>query len=237
MLKYTKQIIKMLMNFLPAMVCKREFYSQAFTRFNERTIEYGFVFKKLGEIYPLTVLDIGSGTTALPHLIRNCGHLVTATDNIHDYWPYGMVNRHYHVINDDITDTRLSDKFDFITCISVLEHIQNPDDAILNMFFLLKPNGHLILTFPYTEKSYVRNVYELQGSSYGKDATYITQSYCRNDLERWFQDYGTILDQEYWQFWEGYYWTVGKQIIPPRKVTANEKHQLTCILLSRNNTL
>jgi hypothetical protein len=42
-----------------------------------------------------------------------------------------------------------------------------------------------------------------------------------------------IVDQEYWQFWDGDYWTVGNQIIPPRKVTAAEKHQHTCILLQK----
>jgi hypothetical protein len=53
------------------------------------------------------------------------------------------------------------------------------------MFSLLKPKGHLILTCPYTEKSYVRNVYELPGSSYGQGEPYITQSYSRNELNRW----------------------------------------------------
>jgi len=234
MLRFGKQIVKNLLNRYPAWICRREFENQTFMRFNERPIEFGFVFRKLEEIYPRTILDVGAGTTALPHLMRNCGFLVTATDNIHDYWPSGMNNRHYHVINDDITDTRLSDTFDLITCISVLEHIQKPDDAIRNMFSLLKPNGHLVLTFPYNEKSYVRNVYELPGSSYGKGAPYITQSYSRSELERWLRENrGTILDQQYWQFWDGDHWTVGKQLIPPRRVTANDKHQLTCILMRK----
>ena len=234
MLKFAKQTVKNLLNLYPEWICRREFESQAFTRFNERPIEFGFVFRKLGEIYPRTILDVGTGTTALPHLMRNCGYLVTATDNVRDYWPSGMLNRHYHVIDDDITDTRLSDTFDLITCISVLEHIQKTDDAFRNMFSLLKPNGHLILTCPYNEKNYVRNVYELPGSSYGKEASYITQSYSRSELERWLREnHGTIIDQEYWQFWDGDHWTVGKQLIPPRSVTADDKHQLTCILIRK----
>ena len=83
---------------------------------------------------------------------------MTATDNVHDYWPTGMSNRHYHVIDDDITNTRLSETFDLITCVSVLEHIQEPDDAMRNMFSLVKTNGHLIITCPYNEKSYEKNV-------------------------------------------------------------------------------
>jgi SAM-dependent methyltransferase len=234
MLKPVKQTLKNLLNRYPEWLCRQEFESQVFTRFNERPIEIGFVFRKLGDIYPRTILDVGTGTTSLPHLMRNCGCLVTATDNVRDYWPSGMLNRHYHVIHDDITETRLSDHFDLITCISVLEHIQKPDNAIRNMFSLLKPNGHLILTFPYNERSYVRNVYELPGSSYGKGEPYITQSYSRRELERWLREnHGIILAQEYWQFWEGDHWTVGKQLIPPRSVSADDKHQLTCILIRK----
>lgn len=167
MLKLAKQTVKKLLNLYPEWICRREFESQTFIRFNERPVEFSFVFRKIGEIYPRKILDVGTGTTALPHLMRNCGSLVTATDNVRDYWPFGMVNRHFYVIDDDITATRLSDKFDLITCISVLEHIQKSDDAVRNMLSLLKSNGHLILTFPYNEKSYVRNVYKLPGSSYG----------------------------------------------------------------------
>lgn len=188
------------------------------------------MFRKIGQIYPHKILDVGTGKTALPQLMRNCGCLVTATDNVRDYWPFGMLNRHYHIIDDDITRTRLSGTFDFITCISVLEHIIKPDEAIRNMFSLLKPNGHLILTFPYSERCYVKNVYELPDASYGKDASYITQSYSRREIDRWLQEnQGTIIDQEYWQFWEGDYWTTGKQIIPPKVVIVDAKHQLTCI--------
>ena len=235
MLGFVKRALKNLLNQYPAMLCRREYESQAFIRFNERPIEYAFVFKILGEIYPRTILDVGTGTTALPHLMRNCGCLVTAIDNVHDYWPAGMLNRHYHVVDDDITKTRLSNTFDLITCISVLEHIKKPDDAIRNMFSLLKQSGHLIMTFPYNERSYVRNVYELSGSSYGKGEPYITQSYSRSELERWlWENHGEIVDQEYWQFWDKAHWTVGMQLIPPRRVTVDDKHQLTCILIQKN---
>jgi len=231
-----KSSIKDLLNTYAKRVCKEEFENQRFTRFNERPVEFCFVFNKLMETYPRTVLDVGSGTTALPHLMRNCGFLVTATDNVRDYWAAGMFNRHYHVVDDDITNSRLNNKFDFITCISVLEHIENHEKAIQNMLNLLKPGGHLVLTFPYSERNYIRNVYELPGSSYGQGNSYITQSYSRSEIEKWLiENNAVILEQEYWQFWDGEYWTVGKQIISPKKVTNQERHQLTCILLTRKN--
>jgi 2-polyprenyl-3-methyl-5-hydroxy-6-metoxy-1,4-benzoquinol methylase len=234
MFSFARRRVKNLLDRYPQWLCRREFQSQSVTLFNERPIEFGFVFRKVGQIYPRTILDVGTGTTALPHLLRNCGFLVTATDNVRDYWPSGMRNRHYHIIDDDITATRLTDTFDLITCVSVLEHIENSDDAVRNMFSLLKPKGQLILTFPYSEKSYVRNVYELPGSSYGKGAPYITQSYSRKELARWLdENHGIIVDQEYWQFWTGDHWTVGEQLIPPRSVTAADRHQLTCILIQK----
>jgi 2-polyprenyl-3-methyl-5-hydroxy-6-metoxy-1,4-benzoquinol methylase len=233
-LNLAKKAAKNLLNRYPARLCRQEFEEQTDARFNERPIEYGFVMRKLGEIYPRTVLDVGTGTTALPLLMRNCGCLVTATDNVRDYWPSGMLNRHYHIIDDDITDTQLVEKFDLITCISVLEHIQKPDDAIRNMFVLLKPDGHLIITCPYNERTYIENVYELPGSSYGKGLPYVTQAYSRMELDRWLKNnQGIIVEQEYWQFWEGEQWTVGEQLIPPRQVAVNDKHQLTCILMRK----
>jgi len=234
MLKNFKSQIKTLLNLYPSWRCKLEYEHQTFTRFNERPVEYSFVFRKLAEVYPKTVLDVGTGMTALPHLIRTCGALVTAIDNVRGYWPEGMFNRHYHVLDDDICDTRLKGKFDVITCVSVLEHIEQADAAVRNMFSLLNPEGHLILTFPYTEHSYVRNVYQLPGSSYGQSAPYITQSFSRVEITRWLREsQAAIIEQEYWQFWHGDHWTVGDQVTPPVRATVNDKHQITCLHMSK----
>jgi len=186
----------------------------------------------------MNILDVGTGITALPHLMSNCGFNVTATDNVKDYWPAGMYNRHYYVIDDDITKTKITDKFDLITCISVLEHIENADIAVKNMFSLLKPHGYIVLTCPYNEKEYVSNVYELPQSRGGENAPYICQSFSRGSLDQWLeQNNASIIAQEYWQFFEGAYWTIGDEIIPPRKVTQADPHQHTCILMQNNNAI
>lgn len=232
MLSHVKRRASALLNRYVDRLSRQEFESQSFLRFTERPVEYAYVFNAIRSVAPRTVLDVGTGTTALPHLMRHCGCLVTATDNVRDYWPAGMVNRHWHVIDDDINATRLSAGFDLVTCVSVLEHIQTPDAAVRNMLSLLAPGGHLLMTFPYTEGSYVKNVYDLPGSSYGRGAPYVTQSYSRRELDRWLAaEDATIVDQEYWRFWEGDHWTVGAQVIPPRGVTVDETHQLTCVLI------
>lgn len=217
-------------------ICRKEYESQSFCKINERSIEYRFVLQALSQTCPTTVLDIGTGTTALPHIIRTCGFVVTAVDNIYDYWPEGMFNRHFHVINDDITNTTVTKTFDLIICVSVLEHVQKYEVAINTMFTFLNPGGYLVLTFPYNEKKYIENVYKLPGAGYGQDAPYICQVFSRNDLDSWLQtNNATILEQEYWQVFDGDFWTFGKHIYPPHQVDKHEKHQLTCVLIQKQS--
>ena len=63
-------------------ICLNEFRHQVFSVHNERSIEYRFALQALGENRPRTVLDVGTGTTAWPHLLRNCGYVVTGIDNV-----------------------------------------------------------------------------------------------------------------------------------------------------------
>jgi len=215
-------------------LCHREFLAQQFVGINERPIEYAFVFKNLRAIYPKTVLDVGTGLTALPHLMRNCGFLVTAIDNITDYWSAGMVNRHYHVVNDSILAPQIVGPFDCITCVSVLEHIAQYDKAVQMMFSLLRPGGRLVLSFPYNEHQYVKNVYALAGSIGEHTYPFITQAFSRQEVQRWqAQNGGTVVRQEYWRFFSGEYWTLGDRIIPPQQVSQEEPHQLTCIVFEK----
>ena len=215
--------------------CYREYSRQTFTGINERPIEFAFLFGHLVRIAPTTILDVGTGTTALPHLLRNCGYIVTAIDNIRDYWPAGMVNRHYHIINDDIVHSKISELFDLITCISTLEHIKEHQAAVRSMWERLKKGGHLILTCPYTESTYVENVYALPESSVvNNQPVFTTQSYSRKELTSWLDrtDFEIVV-QEYWRFFDGAFWTCGEKIVPPVRSNVTGPHQLTCLLLRK----
>ena len=234
MFKYFKRFIRYILLVYPRYICKREFDQPNKDTFNERPIEFRFVFEQLSKIYPKDILDVGTGTTALPHLMQNCGFNVTATDNIKDYWPSGMFNRHYYVVNDDITNTKMNQTFDLITCVSVLEHIKDADSAIKNMFNLLNPKGYIVLTCPYNENSYSENVYEREGSVGGEHGLYVCQAFSRENLNNWLDiNDGIVIDQEYWQYFEGEYWTEGSEVIPPRQSKKDDRHQLTCILLQK----
>lgn len=212
----------------------KEYRFPSFSKINERPIEYAFVFKQLRQICPTEVLDVGTGLSALPFLMANCGFRVTAIDEMQSYWRSGFINRHYYVIRDDITNPKITKSFDLITCISVLEHIPNHQAAVKGMFRLLRHGGYLILTFPYNEEQYVDNVYKLPGAGYGQNEPFICQVYSRKEIDQWMQENkGRIVDQEYYEVFTGDHWTFGEQIYPPRKVPKQEKHHLTCILIQK----
>lgn len=218
-------------------ICRSEFEAQQFRRWNERPVEFRFVFEQLTGLAGAarSVLDVGTGTTALPHLIHNCGFAVTATDNVRDYWDEGMVNRHWHVLNDDITRTTLAEaSFDVVTCISVLEHIKAHQSAVESMIRVLKPGGRLILTCPYNEREYSPNVYALPASIVGASVPYIGQSFSRAELDGWLKSTGAeVIAKEYWQCWTGRLWSCGEQVAPARRSDESSEHQLICLGLQK----
>lgn len=213
---------------------RREWKQQHFTGFNERAVEYSFLFRQMAAHCPRRILDVGTGQTALPSLMRTFGAVVDATDNIRDYWSFGMTNRHYHVMNDDITSTNLTGPYDLVSCISVLEHVEKFDRAIAAMFSLLAPGGHLLLTCPYNEISPCANVYDLPESAVREHLPFKARAFCRQDIERWFSvSPAIIIEEEFWRFYGGKYWTCGERIVPPVRTSAAEPHQMACFLIRR----
>jgi len=211
-----------------------EYKAQSYSP-NERSIEYGFVFNMITRLGPKSILDVGTGKSSLPHLMQICGLEVTAIDNIYDYWPkLGMFNRHYYVIDHDITKLSMQKKFDMVTCISTLEHIAQFDQAVKHMADQLSPLGHLILTCPYNEKRYVDNVYRLPGSCGRVDVGYICQAFSKGQFNSWERDFGLeVVEQHYWQCFTGEFWSQGSHVLPPRQVSTQDSHQLTCVLLRK----
>lgn len=218
-------------------ILRSEAEAQEFDRHNERPAEFAFVFRQVNKCAPRTVLDVGTGTTALPVLLSDCGCVVTALDNIRDYWPAGMANRHWHVVDDDITRTRLSGSFDMVTCISVLEHIVDYRAAVRNMMQLLKPGGHLVLTCPYTELQHVENCYQASEAHESmQNLPYICRSYSRADLDDWLKDTsGELVEMEFWRGWSGRHWALGERIAPPQPSSRDAAHNHACLVIRRRD--
>ena len=212
-----------------------EFQHQVFSVHNERSIEYRFALQMLGEKRPITVLDVGTGTAAWPRLLRNCGYVVTAIDNVRDYWPKGMRNRHWPVLDVDILNPRerLSKNFDAITCISVIEHIEDHTRALRNMVGLLKPGGFLILTTPFSYDNPHPNVYKRPDALYGKDLTYICRSSSVTELQRWLACELTLEKRELWRLFTGPVWATGERCAWEQVETEHHPHQLGCFLFRK----
>ena len=103
----------------------------------------------LQELRPLLkgkVLNAGAGTREVAHLID--GELI----NQDITWP-----------GDERTNTQIysplhlipvADGYlDAILCITVLEHVVNPEEAVAELFRVLKPGGHMVLEVPFYSPS------------------------------------------------------------------------------------
>lgn len=221
---------------IPLNILNKWAYLNQKVAFNERPVEYRFVFDQIAAKSPKYVMDVGTGNTALPALIRNCGINVSAIDNIRDFWPRAMFNQHWFVLDRDILNPKLSTSFDLITCISVLEHIGDFEKAVKEMASLLSPRGILVLSFPYCENTYIENVY-LRNSSdaYGREIPFICQVFSRVEINNWLKKFDfSITEQQYWQFYTGEFWSEGSPIFPPKRVGQNETHHITCLALTKN---
>lgn len=213
---------------------KKTFSAQQFIRTNERAVEYSFAFKALNEAQPQRVIDVGTGRSAFPALLRTCGFVVTASDNVHDYWTRRMFNRHWYVVDDDIRASRLpAEQFDAVTCISVLEHVAQPLAAVAGMHRLLRNGGRLILTTPFGGVGH-ENVYTLPGS-YGVRNSYPCRQSTPADLEEWRKVGFRLVTAEYWEFFrDSLYWSCGPLMRPPRH-TAGPGH-LGCFVFEKEGS-
>jgi SAM-dependent methyltransferase len=200
---------------------------------NERPMEYSFALDALVRHRAIKVLDVGPGITAWPALLANCGYEVTAIDKIESYWTGAFFNRHFHVMQDDITASRFGDgEFDAITCLSVLEHIVDNQTAMIEMCRLLRPGGVLILTGPYNETKYIDDAYRMPDAGYGKDSPYICRVHSRQTVEAWLSDSPyEIADQTWWRVFTGPLWTQGERLHPPVESSREDSHHLSCITL------
>lgn len=205
---------------------------------NERAAEYSFALRQIAlqSPRPEKILDVGTGRTSWPHLLYSAGFHVTAADNVTDYWPRGMTNRHWLVRDVDITNPQgFDDTFDVLTCISVLDHVVEFDRAVANMAGMLRPNGLLLLTMPFSaHQPYDPDVCARPDSYNGKTHAYRCQSYNATQLRQWcVSNQLRVTASEYWSMWSGPVFGTG-QPLPWKLVSEADPHQLGCFALTPN---
>lgn len=205
------------------------------TYLNERSIEYEFVLKNLLEHKCLDVLDVGTGSNSFSSALEHCGYNMTATDlKQGSYWA-SFSNRHIHVVRDDITKSKLNKKYDAILCISVLEHIPVFEEAVKGMVDLLKDDGVLIITFPYSHNNYCENVYKLdEADEIAKKFRYIGQSFSKNEIDLFCKNNTLeIADTQFGKGWSGEYWRTGDRYDFPVKVDDPNESNIGCFLFNK----
>ncbi|MDJ0703825.1 MAG: methyltransferase domain-containing protein [Leptolyngbyaceae cyanobacterium MO_188.B28] len=94
------------------------------------------------------ILDIGCGTGAWLDRLANAGFY-----NLHgidkDIQNFATQKASCSQINLDVDDLGLGNqRFDLITCIEVVEHLENPGHLFHHVMKLLETNGYFLLTTP-----------------------------------------------------------------------------------------
>ena len=99
----------------------------------------------------LEVLDAGGGTGVMTEALLALGHRVTLTDISANTLSLAKqkLNNHPNVEiqHTDILSLDPSKQYDLVICHAVLEWLQQPFDVIKKLISLVKPEGHLSLSF------------------------------------------------------------------------------------------
>jgi len=97
------------------------------------------------------VLDLAAGSGAMCRRLKDMGFCPTGTDLVgehfylHDQVPFFPFN-----LNDTLPP-EMTGKFDCVTALEMIEHLENPRDLLRQCFRALKPGGVLIVSTPNIE--------------------------------------------------------------------------------------
>jgi SAM-dependent methyltransferase len=124
------------------------------TRLEERTVPglHARVFEVLRRHHspPADVLDLGAGTGAWANRLADQGYRVTAVER--DSAGYrGRASLFVADLNKEFAGALGERRFDVITCLEVIEHVENPRHLLREARSLLKDRGLVVVTTPNFE--------------------------------------------------------------------------------------
>jgi SAM-dependent methyltransferase len=144
--------------------------------------------EQLRSILKGKVLNAGAGWRDVSHLVD--GELTNQDIS----WP-GDERTNIHIYSPLHHIPVESNYFDTVLCIAVLEHVENPEDVVPEMYRVLKPGGHLILEVPFLQPEHK---VPTDFQRYTKDGLVRLVShhgFCVESIEGLFTVYHTL----YWQ--------------------------------------
>jgi len=215
---------------------KLHIYLGATTRVVERPYEYAFVLYNLPYGNNVCVLDVGTGSTAMGALLKGCNYVVDCLENTSYRQGRLPLNSHCNLIRGDVTSDMLSENcYDAVTCISVLEHIEEYNQAIENMVRVLKPGGVLILTIPYNEHQLLPDSYKHKKSNrYSSSVAYPCNIYSAREVQHWCAITGASVEQKVvTRWWTGPFWNSGERLPHFLEVSKDQPHDHACILFKK----
>jgi 2-polyprenyl-3-methyl-5-hydroxy-6-metoxy-1,4-benzoquinol methylase len=132
---------------------------------NSRRMEYKGFIQKIGTprlheasvqvLEPLLtpntrVLDCGAGSGAFALRLKDMGYYVEAVELDKDFFRPKHINCYNANLNDNFSGS-VKNKFDVITAIEVIEHLENPRHFLRECHKLLNPHGRVLITTPNVE--------------------------------------------------------------------------------------
>lgn len=100
---------------------------------------------------PLDVLDAGGGTGVMTKVMLDLNHRVTLSDISLEVLSLAKnklgENSNLDIQHTDILSLKSNKQYDLVVCHAVLEWLQHPVEVIRKLVDLVKPGGHLSLSF------------------------------------------------------------------------------------------
>lgn len=137
-----------------------------------RTFEYPWVFKNAGLLPEHVVLEAGGGSSPLQLILASLCRAVVNVDLDYDalkraaeaFRPLPPFQRVLHAIGDLRNLWWFEDGcFDRVTCVSAVEHCDDPGAIVRELWRVLKPGGRLLLTIDVAEYRHVKYSLDLDG--------------------------------------------------------------------------
>jgi S-adenosylmethionine-dependent methyltransferase len=100
---------------------------------------------------PLNILDAGGGTGVMTQAMLDLGHKVTLSDMSSEVLVNAKqkLGKHNNLViqHADILSLSNLKKYDLVICHAVLEWLQDPFEVMAKLVDLIKPGGHISLSF------------------------------------------------------------------------------------------